>query len=75
MGFILNSESPHVGVEHRRESVVITLAYDRVDDGEPDYIELEVNDVPALIKMLNEVMNRELYRELDEHRPGGSSNG
>ena len=69
MGLILDSKSPHVGVEHRRESVVITLAYERVPDDEPDYIELETSDVPALIEMLQEVMNRELYRELDEHKP------
>ncbi|KKK69394.1 hypothetical protein LCGC14_2934490 [marine sediment metagenome] len=69
MGLILDSKSPHVGVEHRRESVVITLAYERMPDDEPDHIELETSDVPALIEMLKEVMDRELYRELDEHRP------
>ncbi len=67
MGLILDSKSPHVGVEHRKESVVITLAYERMSDGEPDYIELETSDVPALIEMLQEVMNRELSRECNEH--------
>ena len=69
MGLILDSKSLHVGVEHRKESVVITLAYERTSDGEPDYIELETSDVPALIEMLQEVMQREQDRGLNEHRP------